>query len=226
MLRRILHRETYCGTHYQHIGGDRIPMGVDPIIDRDTWEAAQLKLQENSHLSKRNTKYDYLMGKRLTCGRCNMHVFSTSPKSRGIQYFYYGCNSMNPHAAHPDCGMPYFPVHLVDNAVWEWIVELMNNPKALRASLKKAQQEVEKRNAEIYQRIALVDATWAKQPSPMSSLTASTGTRNVCADGLTMRILSPSARLWKPYRSMVQWCSKTRSKSYGCTGTATSSSCI
>ncbi len=60
-----------------------IPTTVQAIIDRPTWERAQLQLQENSRLSLRNNKcHEYLLRGLIRCGNCGRaYAGSTSMAS-------------------------------------------------------------------------------------------------------------------------------------------------
>lgn len=50
---------------------DWVAIPFPPIIDRDTFEAAQAQMRENFRHSRRNRQHDYLfLGGRLRCGQC------------------------------------------------------------------------------------------------------------------------------------------------------------
>lgn len=83
-LRKILHNETYAGVLWQKVGGEKVAMVVDPIIDRETWELAQKRLEENKQTGgRRIAKYQYLMGKRLFCNSCSLrcHTRAQEPSA-------------------------------------------------------------------------------------------------------------------------------------------------
>lgn len=82
------------------------------------------------------------------------------------------CNSFDSSIATPKCGMPSFPVQLVDTAVWEWVVELMENPRALRESLEKSKVELDRRNGEIHERLAQIDKAWKRHEERIERLLA------------------------------------------------------
>src|SRR5262249_40347369 len=87
----VLRNETYTGTMYdgkkERVSGKSNPdkktrwrkvereqwiaVSVPPIIDTETFEAAQARLARNKIQAKRNRKHDYLfIGGRLRCGQC------------------------------------------------------------------------------------------------------------------------------------------------------------
>src|SRR5215468_7066003 len=44
---------------------------VPPIIDQETFRAAQIQKQHNARMSRRNRKFEYLLcNARLRCGQC------------------------------------------------------------------------------------------------------------------------------------------------------------
>jgi site-specific DNA recombinase len=60
--------ETYAGVW--RYGKEQIVVNVPAIIDRGLWKAAQEQRGINKETSPRNTKHDYLLRCRLTCGSC------------------------------------------------------------------------------------------------------------------------------------------------------------
>jgi site-specific DNA recombinase len=74
VIARVLSNETYIGRW--HYAG--IPVDVPAIVDGETWSAVQKRKRHDLRMSKRNRKYDYLLGGRVRCGSCGMSVCGTS----------------------------------------------------------------------------------------------------------------------------------------------------
>lgn len=158
-LRRILRRETYLGTWYwgkskkitvivagrqikRELKAPRekwIAVEVPSIIDRATFDAAQVLLKTNKQNSARNTKYQYLLAKRLTCGKCGCRMYGLTQKHGKGVYAYYHCGSKDKNNTAPYCGAPYFRAGDVDDTIWRWIKAILRDPeefeRLLNASL-------------------------------------------------------------------------------------------
>jgi site-specific DNA recombinase len=91
----MLQNETYDGTwHYGKQSkqpGEPIPVEVPAIVSRETWKAAQARRSENGRNAVRNTKREYLLRRRITCGGCGLKVSSASRVTGGKLYKYYRC---------------------------------------------------------------------------------------------------------------------------------------
>lgn len=114
-----------------------IAITVPAIVDRATWEAAQVKLSSREYL--RNAKHDYLMGQRITC-HCGYACTGMSSLSgdKTTTNCYYRCSGH--YHARGKCAMPYFRVDTVDSEVWNWICGLVENPEHMLQSYQDAQK--------------------------------------------------------------------------------------
>lgn len=153
-ISRVLSNETYIGRwHYSGI-----PVAVPAIVDSKTWNVAQKRKQYNLRMSKRNRKYDYLMGGRVRCGSCGMSVCGTSKVTSTKLYLYYRCTTRNEGiAAIRECALTPFRVDQVDTAVWNWIRAFLSDPAALVIGLRSAQAERSKENRPLRDRLEIVD---------------------------------------------------------------------
>lgn len=99
----ILKNETYCGLwHYGKRKNGRpnprshwLAVAVPPIISRELWNKAQRQKEHNRAMAKRNEKYNYLIGRRVTCGMCGHKTHDRSSnggKATGT-YLYYNCTA-------------------------------------------------------------------------------------------------------------------------------------
>lgn len=149
MVYRILTKELYCGIAYsqqitttltgkntrisKHRPKDEwIPIPIPAIVSRDDWEKAQLIIKQNSSMSKRNSKRDYLLTGLVRCGCCGMGMVASQTKSSAKQY-YYRCviNSSPNYRSRNKCINRYIPVDSVENAIWDVFIDIANGTSSL-----------------------------------------------------------------------------------------------
>jgi len=183
---RILQCETYAGTwhirksaekdgkHVPRPPEDFLPVKVPPIINREVWDLAQRLRSENTANSPRNLKHDYLMRRRLTCGRCGASMTALSNVNReGKRYFYYRCaagrdNQLKTYVR--PCDARNFRADEVDPVMWGWLMSLLTDPAVLRRGLAGMQEEQETARAPLRQRLAEIDAQLAEQRLQLARL--------------------------------------------------------
>ncbi len=168
---QILRKETYAGVYYCHaltkIDGkytkrpkdEWIAIPVPAIIDRSLWEAAQQRLNSGKEQSPRNAKYQHLLSRRLRCS-CGYAVNQKRGYNRKGEptRFYYRCSSMQGHGfVYGACGAGYVSAELVDQAAWEWVKALLTDTETLLHGYQAQQQEQQARNADLYDRLAILD---------------------------------------------------------------------
>jgi len=121
---------------------DWIAISVPPIIDIQTWEAAQERLKLNGLHSKRNNlKNEYLLRGLVVCGLCG----SMAPGAVSNKNTYYSCGAKRnknlttkPHDELISLQRP-----TLDKNVWDGLVNLLEDPENLRAQL---QTKLERKN--------------------------------------------------------------------------------
>jgi site-specific DNA recombinase len=192
MIRHILTNETYTGIwHFgktKMVGGgmnitrkvaskrglgkqiprsrdEWVAVQVPPIIDRESFDRAKERLKMNAELSKRNARHEYLLGRRLTCAECGYTYVGITrrPKHR-----YYRCNGA--HQRPRVCTMPHFRGDLLDNAVWEWVRTIMQNPASLAAGLRASQAEKEQANQALRERLSLIESQLQEKETELKRL--------------------------------------------------------
>lgn len=148
---KILNNEVYHGTHYglkyyhkktglkeeTRIKRDRsewIPVNVPAILDKETWEKAQNQLQINKSRSTRNTKRDYLLQHLLYCSRCKRPI-SVYYSGTGRKEYYW-CNSHREPFHGQGCGARMIKVDIVEDFVWEHVVNLCTSKQRLGTYIK------------------------------------------------------------------------------------------
>lgn len=143
-VRWILRNQTYTGTFYayrtaQPLGdepskrpalkvnprADWVPITVPAIVDQALFDAAQRRLDAAPQLAFRNTKREYLIGRRVrcTCGRAATGGTSSLSGRNTKRYAYYSCNSRRRSKDMPEvvCSVPPFRADHADTVVWGWV---------------------------------------------------------------------------------------------------------
>lgn len=99
---------------------------IPPLIDRDTFDKAQIRRQKNAHApasSKANVRY--LLTGKLFCGHCGSSMVGESGKSEtGRMYSYYTCK--NRKRAHI-CKKKPIQKDFIENYVAEYSLKLLTD---------------------------------------------------------------------------------------------------
>ena len=165
---KYLSNETYVGTWHYGKGHNAdnlrrrwLPVEVPSLIDSQTWELAQRRRKLNRDRAKRNTKYQYLVRRRLTCGLCGMklgcHASTKRTKKSKYIYLYYQCPATHGNTFVRECNLPLFRAKDVDGAIWRWIEGLILDPENLALALRELQAESQRTNQPLQERLAIVD---------------------------------------------------------------------
>jgi site-specific DNA recombinase len=176
-VRKMLANETYAGTWYygKYVHGRKlnprsqwIPAEVPAVVSREVWEKAQERRAYNREMAKRNTKHEYLVGRRVTCGQCGGKMIGNG--GRRPRRYYYCQNSQGELAAKIACDNRYFRVSKVDAAVWEWVHGLLLEPEMLRKRLEEEQAKTEEATRPLRTRLAVIDDLLANNRRQLEKL--------------------------------------------------------
>jgi Recombinase zinc beta ribbon domain len=133
---------------------------VPPIIDADTFEAAQQALRNHQRLASRNRKHEYLLfGGRLRCGRCGRGMFSLC-RDRNIRY--YLCNSQHQLMDRTLRCPGSLRADVVEPEVWGAVMRVLEHPELIAAEVARQEARADEQRAEIAGHIALIEAALAK----------------------------------------------------------------
>jgi site-specific DNA recombinase len=145
----VIERETYAGiwrfgvrigpTRNERPKEEWIEVEVPPLVDRETWEAAQELRGQNKLYSRRNKQHDYLLSGliRCVCGRAMSGEFFSDHQ-------YYTCTWRNNHHSHLEertCWARSVRADAIEADVWDSIIDLFSNLEKLEKQLRIAQQE-------------------------------------------------------------------------------------
>ncbi len=131
VVARILRNSTYAGI-YQNYRYRRDERGQDVrndpknwkqatspvIIDMCSWQTAQRKMDQGLGQSPRNSKHEYLMGRRLKC----ICGYALTGKYDGPNRVFYRCNAKSSKLLRP-CHVGSIQEQVIDTTVWKWFSE-------------------------------------------------------------------------------------------------------
>lgn len=105
---------------------------VPAIIDEETFECAQKKLEKNKKLSPRNNKkYEYLVSGLLRCKNCGYGIYGKPTSNSKYKRLYYRCTGQDGYrwSTGRICKGRPVRTEVIDDLVWDSIKELLKNPK-------------------------------------------------------------------------------------------------
>jgi len=172
----ILNNETYAGKwtfgKSSKNSSLMVTVEVPEIVDPAQFKAAQEKKEENKILSDRNnTKWEYLLARRLSCGKCGAAMTGSTTKRDGREpYMHYRCRAAMNQLAH-DCDMPTFKVEQVDGAIWQYMKDTFgNNGQAFIDMLKDRQSKQAEHNKPLLRSLESTDKLLARNKAEMDRL--------------------------------------------------------
>jgi site-specific DNA recombinase len=108
-----------------------LPFLAPSLVDEETFELVQQRLQRNRELASRNTKHDYLLRGLVQCDGCKraMHANTT-----GKCYWcsYTQPSHANDHGLDPCKNTSRIPISELDELVWQEVVKLLKKPATLK----------------------------------------------------------------------------------------------
>jgi DNA invertase Pin-like site-specific DNA recombinase len=125
-VRKVLRNPAYKGELHQRLQGVDYLLPVPPIVDEETWEAAQAALSARRWVPLRERYATEALCRTLArCGTCDrrMYVLGGGAEGGAAKHTRYYC---------PDCkGAPYHRADLVDLAVWQAISKALIDADSL-----------------------------------------------------------------------------------------------
>jgi site-specific DNA recombinase len=110
------------------------------IVSRDTFEAAQARLDQNKKMARRNNNaHDYLLRGLVSCGLCQL---SCTGRHVRPGYPYYICKGHTDSlriAKGEACTARYAPANALDKLVWQDLCHILADPALITHELERAQ---------------------------------------------------------------------------------------
>jgi site-specific DNA recombinase len=142
---------------------------VTPLIDVELWQATQAILNESRDRMSRATKYEYLFGRRLTCGECGRFMACEPQHTGGRLYLYYACPGPE-HNRLNHCKGMRVRVDQVDNIAWNWLADILKDPDKLQAEIDIFQTQAARQNAPVLGQIQITDDLLAENRTKLQRL--------------------------------------------------------
>jgi len=120
-----------------------IEIAVPALVSETIFARAQERLAENQRLSRKNTRELTLLQGVLVCGQCGYSLYRTSTRTTKRQAKYYRCLGSDRwrHFMETPCGCRPIRVEDLDEAVWNQVENLLENPALIRAEIERRREE-------------------------------------------------------------------------------------
>ena len=150
--KRFLKYEGYVGKITQKYMELTFETEIPQIIDKETFEKVNQKLDSWKRKRKGRDKMNYLLKGMVNCGCCNDRMYKRGSKSKsGLYHYYYVCKNYgskgykNHYISDEDweknkCkGYKGNQINfsLVDDLVWEFLFQFLNDSKSIKEEYKK-----------------------------------------------------------------------------------------
>lgn len=115
-----------------------IAVRVPAIIDQETFDATQRRLDQNKQMARRNNKsHHYLLRGLVSCGQCKL---SSSGRAISGDYYYVcrGRTDALRAAKGERCSARYAPAKTLDDLVWQDLCAIIADPAVIRHELQRA----------------------------------------------------------------------------------------
>jgi site-specific DNA recombinase len=172
---KMLANETYAGTaYYNRLKRENaysqkkvlrskdqwIPFPVPPIVDRETFEAAQRRLAHNRKMMRKRPRHRYLLRGMLVCAECGYAYGGHFTKGR--RYYRDGGRTHRSLLIHAD---------MVEERIWEAVREILLNPSALWEGYKAREAAVIDQRARLVERLEAMLKLKEKAEAKLEALT-------------------------------------------------------
>jgi site-specific DNA recombinase len=169
----ILKSPAYKGEWVLRFGPEEVTVPVPAIVDAETWQRAQEKLQRSRRQwGGGEGKRAYLLRGILSCGDCGCPMRGKSGHTNGGRYWYawYTCHQPRALSRNTGCRpQKVIPAEVLESVVWERVKAAISDPDAVAReaaamspesnSLRAELERVERRLAETEKgREAILDA--------------------------------------------------------------------
>ena len=120
-----------------------IEIAVPALVTEALFARAQERLAENKRLSLKNTREPTLLQGLLVCGQCGYSLYRTSTRTTRGRAKYYRCLGSDRwrHLMAAPCACRPIRVEELDEAVWNQVEGLLENPASVRAELQRRREQ-------------------------------------------------------------------------------------
>jgi len=145
-----------------HDESNAITLQVPAIVDQETWDTAQGRIEKNRHRSAKRT-HEYLLVDHATCGLCARRILGRPADNGRRIYLYYQCRGNVSDARYRErCDLPLFHVRWVDDGVWAELRDWLEDPNSLAHGLANYETDRAKEIAVLRSQLETLGSTIAR----------------------------------------------------------------
>ena len=130
---------TPCGTHTTQRAPKEnwIQIPVPALVDEQTFELAQERLQHNQKFSLRRTVEPSILQGLVHCAQCGYALYRTSTRSSARKIYYYRCLGSDAwrYQGRARCDAKPIRLDLLEQTVWDEVAHLLEDPALIQAEL-------------------------------------------------------------------------------------------
>ena len=150
---------------------------VPALVDRDTFDRVQQRLEDNKRFAARNTKVPSLLQGLAACASCGYGYYRTSTTtSSGKKIYYYRCLGSDDyrHQGGRVCGNKPVRADYVDAVIWDHVTGLLADPALIRTEIDRRLERartsdpVTKKRGQLEQALAKTSASIAAMVTAFS----------------------------------------------------------
>jgi len=132
-----------CGAKRDRPADQWIEIAVPALVSEPTFARVQERLAENQRFSRKNTRELTLLQGVLVCGQCGYSLYRTSTRTTKRQAKYYRCLGSDRwrRLMETPCQCRPIRVEDLDEAVWNQVESLLENPASIRVELERRREE-------------------------------------------------------------------------------------
>jgi site-specific DNA recombinase len=142
---------------------------IPAIVDESIWNEAQSISDKSRERNARATKYDYLFGRRLKCGKCGRFMACEPQPRPDHLYLYYVCAGDEHNRLHHCPGMRV-RVDSIDRLAWEWLTSILKDPDKLQQEIDIFQDRANRQNAPALEQLHITEELIAENRNRLTRL--------------------------------------------------------
>ena len=114
-----------------------IQIPVPALVDEQTFDLAQERLQDNKKFSPRRTVEPSILQGIVHCEQCGYALYRTSTRSSARKIYYYRCLGSDAwrYQGQARCSAKAIRLDLLEDAVWTEVTRLLEDPALIQAEL-------------------------------------------------------------------------------------------
>ena len=169
---------------------------VPALVDQDTFDRVQQRLEDNKRFAARNTKVPSLLQGLAACASCGYGYYRTSATtSSGKKIYYYRCLGSDDYRYQGGrvCGNKPVRADYADAVVWDHVTGLLADPALIRAEIGKRLERA-RTSDPVTRKRGQLEQSLAKTTASISSMVTAFSEQLITIDELRARMPDLRAR--------------------------------